>query len=161
MPKPANTSKLQPILYSVAERKRKAGAGVLFFAKDTDRFLVLLRSGLVREPYTWSGVGGKIDDGEAPFETAKREVFEEMGVAPEAKYYLVYVFKTKHNVFTYFNFLGVVEKEFEPTLNNENLEFKWLSWKELAIMPQKHYGLKSLLTHGGDKIKRITKQAKV
>lgn len=157
MPKPI-ANKLQSILYNDSTdqpKPTKAGAGVLFYAKSTARYLVLRRSSFVKEPYTWSGVGGKIDPGEGPFETAKREVFEEMGVDPAARYFLVFVFKSDHHQFKYFNFLGVVDKEFTPTLNDENIDYEWVSWDDLVRMPKKHYGLQSLIKNGGAKIKSI------
>src|SRR5690242_16780330 len=57
------------------------GAGVLPIATDTGEWLVALRSDSVQEPNTWSGIGGKIDPGDAhnPEISAKREFFEESG----------------------------------------------------------------------------------
>ncbi|CAM6054457.1 unnamed protein product [Sphagnum tenellum] len=56
-----------------------AGAGCLFVARDTGRFLFSHRSQHVEQPGDWAGWGGAIDSGEDPVEAVKREVHEEAG----------------------------------------------------------------------------------
>lgn len=35
----------------------------------------------------WLGIGGKFEDGETPYECARREIFEETGLVPKELYY--------------------------------------------------------------------------
>ena len=65
-----------------------AGAGALFLAKDTGRFLVFLRSETVNEPGTWNLVGGKLDYGENAKQAVARELSEETGYDGDYKMYL-------------------------------------------------------------------------
>lgn len=123
----------------------KAGAGVLLFAKDTGRCLLLHRSAFVFEPFTWGIISGKLDIGETPEQAAMRELEEEIG---EYKANLIslkpsYVFKDEEDGFIFHNFIGVVENEFEPTLNWENTDYAWVSAKNLPH--PLHFGVEKLL----------------
>jgi 8-oxo-dGTP pyrophosphatase MutT (NUDIX family) len=57
-------------------------AGIMVLAADTGRVLMLQRSNDPEDPAggTWEFPGGCLEDGEAPFEAAKREWQEETGV---------------------------------------------------------------------------------
>lgn len=129
----------------------RAGAGCIFLAKDTKRFLISFRSGHVNTPHTWGVWGGAIDDGEDPTEAVKREIQEETGYVGPTKLYPLYVYKD--GTFRYFNFLAVVENEFKPRLDWETENYKWVDFGDWPT--PLHYGLKSLLDHDGEKIKSI------
>lgn len=117
-----------------------AGAGCIIMAQDTKRFLIAHRSKYVEQPNTWGGWGGAIDANEDPAEAVKREVHEETGYSGPVRTVPLYVFKK--DKFRYFNFLAIVNSEFEPQLNWENRGYQWCAFKE---WPQPlHFGLVAL-----------------
>lgn len=134
------------------------GAGVLFFARSTCRFLLLLRSAWVNEPHTWCTPGGKVDAGETPLQAAKREVQEESGatIANEGNLQPLYVFKSPNGTFEYHNYIGIVENEFTPTLSDrESDDYKWLTFEQLQTLPSKHFGIKDLLSVAGSRLSKL------
>jgi 8-oxo-dGTP pyrophosphatase MutT (NUDIX family) len=119
----------------------RAGAGCLFFAQDTGRFLVGHRSQAVEQPGTWGTWGGAIDRGEDPALAVKREAHEETGYNGPVTVEPLLVFRK--NDFRYSNFLLIVEQEFTPRLNWENQGFRWCDWGAWPRLL--HFGLVSLL----------------
>lgn len=136
------------------------GAGVLFLAKDTGRFLVFLRSGGVNEPGTWNLSGGKLDQEEEEIpnrlagakEAAAREVEEETGYDGEYKLKLLHVFR--HKDFRYYNFLVIVPFEFTPQLNWEHDTSKWVDYGDWPS--PLHFGLADVIRHMGPRLKRLS-----
>jgi 8-oxo-dGTP pyrophosphatase MutT (NUDIX family) len=118
------------------------GAGVLPIS-TSGKILVALRSEYVNEPNTWGVWGGKLDDAEDIQQTCKREFIEETNYLHSIELIPAYVFKTEG--FEYHNFIGIVEQEFEPTLNWETQDFKWCSFDKLQDLEPKHFGLENLL----------------
>jgi len=108
------------------ETKRRA-AGCIFFCPETRRFCVARRSNReISYPNHWSTWGGKMEAGESPETTVLREVGEEAGYFGEINLMPMLVNISDESV--YFNYLGIVLEEFEPKLNWENSEFKWISY---------------------------------
>lgn len=108
----------------------QAGAGVLFQARDTGRILFAHRSDDVEEPNTWGTWGGAIDRGENPKVAAAREAHEETGHAADPRNIIpMYIFKHPSG-FQYFNFLVIVESEFQPRLNWESQGAEWFDFGE-------------------------------
>lgn len=106
----------------------REGAGIFVLARDTGRLLALKRSDNVRSPRTWGIPGGKMEDGETPQQAAIREMQEEIkykgndfDLLPLTPY------KTKDGIFTFNNFLAVVDHEFMPGLDHETEDFKWVN----------------------------------
>lgn len=131
------------------------GAGVLPICTTTGRILVAHRSGYVQEPYTWGVWGGKIDEGEgSPKQAALREFNEETQHTGSIKMIDAYIFQ-KGN-FKYYNFIGLLDKEFQPTLNWESSDYKWLTYDELIELGSKHFGLHALLENSGDLIQKYS-----
>lgn len=135
-----------------------AGAGILPICKTTGRILVPYRSKMVNSPHTWgSGFGGKLDDGETdPLEAAKRELTEESGYdGKEVEIIPAFVFKTTG--FIYHNFIGLVDKEFQPIFDWETETAEWMTLAELKKLKPKHFGLVELLKHSMDIIEKYAK----
>jgi 8-oxo-dGTP pyrophosphatase MutT (NUDIX family) len=125
--------------------------GVLIYCKTTNRVLLLLRSPFVLEPFTWSTVSGKVEGDEQIEETVRRETYEETGYQLKTLH-PSYVFVRPN--FKFFNFISIVEQEFEPQLDWENIDYLWTS---LDNLPENlHFGLVELLKHG--KIEETVKQ---
>lgn len=122
--------------------------GVLPFCISTGRFLIALRSDIVMEPNTYGVWGGKIDfeDGESEDnieEVVKREFREESGYNGNINLIPSHIYKD--NKFKYYNFIGLIDKEFKPKLNWETEEYEWVTLNELYELEPKHFGLEELL----------------
>ncbi len=129
----------------------KQGAGCIFLAKDTKRILLPFRSRAVEQPHTWGVWGGAIDSNEDPATAVKREVQEEAGYDGNVELVPLVVFEK--GTFRYHNFLAIVDSEFEPNLQWETENFKWV---EYGNWPSPlHFGLKYLIEHSGQKIQDI------
>jgi len=118
------------------------GAGCIFYAKDTNKYLIAKRSQYVEQPNTWGTWGGAIDQSETPEQAVLREIREETGYSGSVQLKPLWTFKHP-NGFQYFNFLAIVEREFEPKLDWETQDYKWV---EKGDWPQPlHFGLESLI----------------
>jgi 8-oxo-dGTP pyrophosphatase MutT (NUDIX family) len=99
-------------------------AGVFFYAKNTQRFLYLLRTDN-KNPGNWGIPGGKVEEDETLFEGITRECEEEIGYFPNnAK--LIPIQKFVNNTFTYHTFFCAVDEEFTPVLNEEHCGYAWV-----------------------------------
>lgn len=136
----------------------KAGAGCLFGALSTRRFLIAHRSRSVQEPGTWGTWGGAIDRGLTPEQAVRKEVQEESGYHADFRLVPLYVFTDQS--FQYSNFLAIVEDEFDPELNWETQGFKWCKYGEWPA--PLHPGLARLLkdTKSDQVLRRFAKPPK-
>jgi 8-oxo-dGTP pyrophosphatase MutT (NUDIX family) len=119
---------------------RGQGAGVLLQAQDTGRVLLVLRSPLVNTPNTWASIGGTIDPGEAPQETAERELYEEAQLRALVDPTPLFIFDDGR--FRYYNFIGYVDCEVEPVLNWESSAWRWFDPRQLPS--NLHPGMKTM-----------------
>lgn len=135
------------------------GAGVLPIAKDTGRMLVQLR-GAVEQPGTYGVIGGAVPgkykgDRQAIINFLKKELKEEAGYSGSVQLIDAYIFKKGR--FQYFNFLGIVPREFDayamPGYEWEVEDYEWVSWEELIDLEPKHFGLEALISHSGQLIR--------
>jgi 8-oxo-dGTP pyrophosphatase MutT (NUDIX family) len=99
-------------------------AGVFFYAKNTQRFLYLLRTDS-KNPGNWGIPGGKIENGETLLVGIDRECCEEIGYFPENPK-LVPIQKFVNNTFTYHTFFCKIDEEFTPVLNEEHCGYAWV-----------------------------------
>jgi 8-oxo-dGTP pyrophosphatase MutT (NUDIX family) len=121
-------------------------SGGLFLAKDTKRFLFLLRT-KGKTAGTWGLVGGKKEpDDHTPYDTLKREVSEEVGKVPAIKKIIpLELFISNDKQFHYNTYVLLVEKEFIPTLNEEHAGYAWC---DLNQWPKPlHQGVKTSLSN--------------
>jgi len=138
-------------------KQSRVGAGVLPICKKTGRILVAYRGLRVNDPHTWCVFGGRLKEelNETEVECAKRELIEESGFSGNIKLIPSYIYNTSG--FEFYNFLGIVDEEFEPVLNWETEKSKWLNFEEFTKLQPKHFGLNSLIENGLEKIKMYSK----
>lgn len=93
----------------------KFAAGVLPYCPKSGRFLISKRGPNISNPNEWTNFGGGSEQGENIVQTAVREFREESGYSGSVK--LVKSFPTKNakDGITFYNFIGLVPKEFKPT----------------------------------------------
>ena len=101
-------------------------SGGLFLAKDTRRFLLLLRT-QGKTAGTWGLVGGKKDPSDiTPVDILKREISEEIGKMPNIKKIIpLELFISNDQNFYYNTYVMLVDKEFIPILNHEHSGYAW------------------------------------
>jgi 8-oxo-dGTP pyrophosphatase MutT (NUDIX family) len=121
-------------------------SGGLFLAKDTKRFLFLLRT-QGKTAGTWGLVGGKKEPTDyTPYEALQREISEEVGKTPTIKKIVpLELFTSNDQQFQYNTFVLIVEKEFIPILNEEHAGYAWC---DVNCWPKPlHQGVKTSLTN--------------
>jgi 8-oxo-dGTP pyrophosphatase MutT (NUDIX family) len=119
------------------------GAGILVVACDTGRILMLKRSEQVNEPGTWGFPGGKIDPRENARTAASRELGEETGYDGPLIVSAEPIFVFEEPNFKFMTYMGRVEEEFDPWLNWESDDAKWV---QLGRWPRPlHFGVKALV----------------
>ena len=101
--------------------------GLIIIARDTNRIFLLHRS---KPPITWSSLSGKMEKGENPLQSIKREIKEEIGITPSMIDNIEELGKsnTNHHVM-----VGYVDNEFKvPNLKlDENDSYGWFSKNNL------------------------------
>jgi len=117
-------------------------SGGLFLAKNTKRFLFLLRT-QGRTAGTWGLVGGRKEPTDAtPFEALKREIEEEIGKVTEIKKTIpLELFTSNDQNFQYNTYVVMVDEEFIPQLNEEHSGYAWCSYENWP--KPLHQGLKA------------------
>lgn len=102
-----------------------ASVGALIYAKNTGRFLFLLRNNSSYSG-TWGLAGGKMESQETAGQALLREIKEEIGLKlGTAKIIPVDLFTSANGKFVYNTYVVMVEEEFIPTLNNEHKGYCW------------------------------------
>jgi 8-oxo-dGTP pyrophosphatase MutT (NUDIX family) len=106
-------------------------SGGLFYARDTKRFLVLLRT-QGKTAGTWGLVGGKKEQSDHTLiDALKREIAEEIGALPSInKIVPLELFVSNDQHFQYNTYLLVVDKEFIPVLNEEHSGYAWAGYDQ-------------------------------
>ena len=100
-------------------------SGALFYAKSTNRILLLQKS-RGKHLGTWGLVGGTTVDGESAWQGLQREVCEEIGSMPSTiKILPLEKFVSNDSVFVFQTYFCIVEHEFIPTLSSEHLAWGW------------------------------------
>ena len=101
-------------------------SGGLFLARDTRRFLFLLRT-QGKTAGTWGLVGGRKEPSDATaFEALSREIQEEVGATPKIKKIIpLELFTSNDQNFQYNTYVLMIDREFIPTLNEEHSGYAW------------------------------------
>jgi 8-oxo-dGTP pyrophosphatase MutT (NUDIX family) len=101
-------------------------SGGLFLAKDTKRFLLLLRT-QGKTAGTWGLVGGRKEPCDlTPFDALKREIEEEIGVVDNIRKTIpLELFTSNDQNFQYNTYVVMVDSEFIPKLNKEHSGYAW------------------------------------
>lgn len=117
-------------------------SGGLFLAKDTKRFLFLLRN-QGKTAGTWGLVGGKKEPTDNTlFDALTREIQEEVGKTPTIKKIIpLELFVSNDQHFQYNTYALIVDKEFIPTLNDEHSGYAWCEFE--AWPKPLHQGVKN------------------
>lgn len=119
-------------------------SGGLFLARDTKRFLLLLRN-QGKTAGTWGFVGGKKEPTDnTAFDALSREINEEVGLAPEIKKVIpLELFTSNDQNFQYNTYVLLIEKEFIPFLNQEHAGYAWINYDQWP--KPLHQGVKNSL----------------
>jgi len=101
--------------------------GVWFLARETGRYLYLLRND-PKHPGTWGLPGGKVEPGETLLGGMERECVEELGHFPQYRRLIpLEKFTSADNVFEYHTWVCVLDHEFVPILNDEHVGYAWIN----------------------------------
>lgn len=117
-------------------------SGGLFLAKDTRRFLLLLRN-QGKTAGTWGLVGGKKEPEDITLiDSLTREIQEEVGKTPPIKKIVpLELFTSNDQNFQYNTYVLLVDREFIPVLNEEHVGYAWCSFDNWP--KPLHQGLKN------------------
>lgn len=132
-------------------------SGILPICTKTKRVCLAWRSRYVHMGNCWGTIGGAIQRGMSPQESAIEEMREETGYGGSIKLVNAYVFSS--GKFRYFNFLGLVDSEFSfnphSQYSDETDHIEWMTYEEaLEQMGRAHTGLKALFEQSKDIIEK-------
>lgn len=130
-------------------------AGIFFYAKNTNRFLYLLRTD--KNTNNWGIPGGKVEVGETLLEGLTRECQEEIEYSLD-NIKVIPIQKFVNNSFTYHTFFCAVDNEFVPKLNDEHCGYAWVGNNQYP--KPLHPGLFSTVNFDvvQEKLKTLTKR---
>lgn len=135
-------------------------SGCILLSLDTKRILLQLRRPDRRQKNYWGFWGGGCENGEAPVDTIKRELTEELGFLPTIKkFYPIHKMTSDNEKFEYNTFLATVDNEFVPIINQESEGYAWVNWDRYPV--PLHPGAKLVLQNPRivSKIKTIVDQS--
>ena len=118
----------------------------MFLAKDTRRFLFLLRT-QGKTAGTWGLVGGKKEPSDnTAYDALTREIQEEVGKTPTIKKIIpLELFVSNDQHFQYNTYVLLVDREFIPTLNEEHSGYAWCDYENYP--KPLHQGVKNSFTN--------------
>jgi 8-oxo-dGTP pyrophosphatase MutT (NUDIX family) len=121
-------------------------SGGIFLAKDTRRFLFLLRT-QGKTAGTWGLVGGKKEPSDnTAYDALTREIEEEVGKTPAIKKIIpLELFISNDQHFQYNTYVLLVDREFTPTLNEEHSGYAWCDYENYP--KPLHQGVKNSFTN--------------
>jgi 8-oxo-dGTP pyrophosphatase MutT (NUDIX family) len=121
-------------------------SGGLFLAKDTGRFLFLLRT-QGKTAGSWGIVGGKKEPSDVTaYDALTREIQEEVGKTPAIKKVIpLELFTSNDQNFQYNTYVLLVDKEFIPVLNDEHSGYAWCTYENFP--KPLHQGVRNSFTN--------------
>ena len=121
-------------------------SGGIFLAKDTRRFLFLLRT-QGKTAGTWGLVGGKKEPSDnTAYDALTREIEEEVGKTPTIKKIIpLELFVSNDQHFQYNTYVLLVDREFTPILNEEHSGYAWCDYENYP--KPLHQGVKNSFTN--------------
>ena len=121
-------------------------SGGMFLAKDTRRFLFLLRT-QGKTADTWGLVGGKKEPSDnTAYDALTREIQEEVGKTPAIKKIIpLELFISNDQHFQYNTYVLLIDREFIPTLNEEHSGYAWCNYENYP--KPLHQGVKNSFTN--------------
>lgn len=130
-------------------------AGAVFLAKNTQRFLFLLRS-QGRTANTWGFAGGKVEPCDlTPYDALLREISEEVGETPKiVKTVPIELYQSLDEHFYYNTYVLIVDNEFIPVLNSEHMGYAWVTYNHWP--KPLHQGVRTTLSSRTTKTKLET-----
>jgi len=120
------------------------GAGILLLCPSTRRILLGLRSSDSSEAHTWCNFGGGMQTGETPLKAAIRENLEESEIYPFKIIECPLYINIKDDGYEFHTYIGLVNSEVNPTINEEHADYNWYRLSELPDIPL-HVNLKEEL----------------
>jgi len=142
-------------------------SGILPIAKDTGRICLAWRNEECHQGDCWGGIGGAVQKGKSPEESAKAEMAEETGYDGAIETHPAYVFTD--GGFTYTNFVGAVSHEFKLNPQNQHSwetdSIEWFTLDEIQADMKKnkgdyHPGLVSLFKESAALIEKLAGSGK-
>lgn len=124
-----------------------SGAGILVMCPTSRRILLALRTPNTEwEGNTWCTLGGMMQNAETPLDGALRECLEESEIKPDEMIReSFFVDQKKPNTgFKFYNFIGKMNEEIKPTINDEHTDYNWYRLNELPRLKNLHSGLKRM-----------------
>lgn len=113
--------------------KQFRGVGAIIVSETTGRVMTVLRSATESYPNTWTFAGGKVEINENSIDALTRELDEELQLTKIKKILPLHRYQSRSEDFIYDTFIVLVNKEFVPTLNDENSGYSWTSIDNLPI----------------------------
>ena len=129
--------------------------GTIFIAKSTGRICLCLRGPDCNYKLNWSLWGGKVEHGEYFGQALERELSEEIINAPQViKTIPLDSYTSRDKRFKYVSYVSIVDVEFVPELNHENVGYCWI---DVDCYPRPmHPGARTVLTNANNKEKLVT-----
>ncbi len=116
------------------------GAAVMLAVDDNGRILLVHQFRLPARRYLWELPAGRIDPGETPLQTARRELQEETGYRARRWKKLLSFFPTPGYVsekMTLYLATGLEAGEVSP-MDDEKIRCRWFAPEEVAVMIEKN-----------------------
>jgi len=110
------------------------GSAVMLAVDDRKRILLVRQYRLPARQYLWELPAGRLDAGETPLQTAKRELIEETGYRARHWKKLVTFYSSPGYVaekMTIFVATGLMEGQATP-MEDERIETRWFSAREIG-----------------------------
>lgn len=148
----------------------KFAAGVLPYCTSTQKFLIAKRGPNISNPNQWTNFGGGSEGKENQIQTAIREFREESGYQGPVKLIKSYPTKNNKDGIVFYNYIGIVPKEFRPTTlgkktvdgNIEVSKCAWITLDELYNLSQGilHPGFYKFLNLAKDQLSSLQGERK-